>query len=247
VVNRQPPAREQGRNLRQIAVDALRKAITSGVYPPGAHLGEVPVSEQLGVSRGTLREALRQLQQEGLVEYGERGRVAVRLINEKDVINTFTVRAALEALAGETLASSHLRDQHCRQLRAAVDDMSVAAQVSLEAQIEADLAFHALLCELSDNDALLRSWKLLEGPIRMCIMYRGRDRAVSNMSPVRHLEIVSAIESGDAVKTQTVIQDHMVSSAQALLFGATRSRRPMDVARLIAPEQDAVTGQHPAE
>lgn len=221
--------RERSRNLRQMAVDTLRQAITTGEFPPGSHLGEVQVSEQLGISRGTLREAFRQLQQEGLVEYGERGRVTVRSISEKDIINTFTVRAALEALAGETLAASYYREEHCRRLRTAVDRMAQATRVSLEAQIEADLAFHELLCELSENDALVRSWKLLEGPIRMCIMYRGLERALSNMSPGRHLEIVTAIESGDPVKTQSVISEHMVATAQALLFGTVRVRPRIDV------------------
>ncbi|MEV0081650.1 GntR family transcriptional regulator [Saccharopolyspora sp. NPDC050642] len=243
MVSRQAQA---GRNLRQMAVDALRKAITTGTFPPGTHLGEVQVSDQLGISRGTLREALRELQQEGLVSYGDRGRVAVRQIDEKDIINTFTVRAALEAVAGETLASSYYREQHCQSLRAAVDDMAAAAQVSLEAQIEADLAFHELLCELTGNDALLRSWKLLEGSIRMCIMYRGLERALSNMSADRHLEIVTAIESGDPVKTQTVIQDHMVATAQALLFGTVRSRRPINILGDAPPTGQEAQPEKPA-
>jgi DNA-binding GntR family transcriptional regulator len=211
------------KNLRQMAVDTLRKAIDTGQYPPGAHLGEITVSEDLGVSRGTLREALRQLQQEGLVEYGARGRVAVRPIDSKDVVNTFSVRAALEALAGETLAVSYFRAQQCQQLRDCVDAMTAASHISLEEHIEADLAFHELLCSLADNDALLRSWRLLEGPIRMCITYRGVERAMANMSPDRHLEIVNAIESGDPAKTRAVIQEHMMSTAQTLVFGALSS------------------------
>ncbi|WP_199817629.1 MULTISPECIES: GntR family transcriptional regulator [unclassified Amycolatopsis] len=228
-MSRPASASQPGRNLRQMAVDTLREAITTGQFPPGSHLGEVQVSEQLGISRGTLREALRELQQEGLVSYGERGRVTVRSINEKDIINTFTVRAALEALAGETLASSYYREEHCAKLRKAVDAMARAERVSLEAQIEADLAFHELLVELTDNDALVRSWKLLEGAIRMCIMYRGLERALSNMSAGRHLEIVTAIESGDPVKTQQVISDHMAATGQALLFGTVRTRPRIDL------------------
>ncbi|WP_235079658.1 GntR family transcriptional regulator [Amycolatopsis orientalis] len=228
-MSRPASASQPGRNLRQMAVDTLRKAITTGQFPPGSHLGEVQVSEQLGISRGTLREALRELQQEGLVSYGERGRVTVRSINEKDIINTFTVRAALEALAGETLASSYYREQHCDKLRKAVDAMARAERISLEAQVEADLAFHELLVQLTDNDALVRSWKLLEGAIRMCIMYRGLERALSNMSAGRHLEIVTAIASGDPVKTQQVISEHMVATAQALLFGTVRTRPRIDL------------------
>ncbi|WP_306322108.1 MULTISPECIES: GntR family transcriptional regulator [unclassified Streptomyces] len=220
----QAAAKQPGRNLRQMAVDSLRRAITTGQFPPGSHLGEVQVSEQLGISRGTLREALRQLQQEGLVSYGDRGRVTVRSIDEKDIVHTFTVRAALEALAGETLASSPYRREHCRRLREAVDDMERASHASLEAQIEADLAFHELLLQLTGNDALVRSWKLLEGPIRMCFMHRGLERALSNMRAQRHRDIVTAIESGDAAAAQKVISEHMVAAAQSLLFGDVRNR-----------------------
>src|SRR4051794_41885991 len=59
--------------LRERALEALRSAITSGGYRPGDHLGEVELASHLGVSRGTVREALRHLQQEGLVTAGERG------------------------------------------------------------------------------------------------------------------------------------------------------------------------------
>ena len=63
--------------LRERALEALRAAITSGQYRPGDHLGEVELAKNLGVSRGTVREALRHLQQEGLVTAGNRGMLRV--------------------------------------------------------------------------------------------------------------------------------------------------------------------------
>lgn len=217
--NPQQSRRSEDSNLRLKAVETLRAAITRGDYPPGSHLGEIQVSEELGISRGTLREALRQLQLEGLVEYGERGRVAVRQISTTDIINTFTVRAALESLAGELIASNSRRTEVAKQLRARIDAMASASLTSLEDHIEADLAFHEELCRLSDNDALLRQWKLLEGPIRMCIMYRGVEKARGNMSAARHLPMVEAIESGDVHRARAEIHNHMMSTAQRLLFG----------------------------
>jgi len=64
--------------LRERALATLRDAVTSGRYRPGDHLGEADLAQQLGVSRGTVREALRHLQQEGLVTAGTRGMLRVR-------------------------------------------------------------------------------------------------------------------------------------------------------------------------
>src|SRR5919109_131089 len=81
--------------LRERALEALRLAITSGQYRPGDHLGEVELASRLGVSRGTVREALRHLQQEGLVVSGARGMLRVRSHTATEVRELFQVRAAL--------------------------------------------------------------------------------------------------------------------------------------------------------
>ena len=82
--------------LRERALEAVRSAITSGQYKPGDHLSEVALAGHLGVSRGTVREALRHLQQEGLVTAGNRNMLRVSTISPKDVRELFRVRAALE-------------------------------------------------------------------------------------------------------------------------------------------------------
>src|SRR3954451_19186826 len=92
--------------LRERALEALRAAITSGQYRPGDHLGEVELGKHLGVSRGTVREALRHLQQEGLVTAGNRGMLRVNALSPTEVRELFRVRAALEGLAvAEIIAS----------------------------------------------------------------------------------------------------------------------------------------------
>src|SRR5947209_18418788 len=80
--------------LRERSVEALRTAITSGQYRPGDHLGEVELAKHLGVSRGTVREALRHLQQEGLVTAGNRGMLRVNSVSPKEIRELFRVRAA---------------------------------------------------------------------------------------------------------------------------------------------------------
>ncbi|WP_160668806.1 GntR family transcriptional regulator [Pseudarthrobacter sp. ATCC 49987] len=205
------------KSLREQALSALRIAITSGELEPGRHLVETELSDMLQISRGTLREALRQLEQEGLLSAGPRGRLSVRHLDAKEIRDIFAVRAALESLAARTLCELPDRVQVTASLRTAIEAMAAAAKASLEERIESDLEFHRTMCRLTGNETLLHSWESLEGSIRMSIMYAGVERAVSNMSVDRHYDIVTAIESGDASLARQTILEHMDGAAANLV------------------------------
>jgi DNA-binding GntR family transcriptional regulator len=207
-------------SLREQALTALRKAITSGQLAPGTHLVETELSDALQISRGTLREAMRQLQQEGLISAGARGRLAVRHLDTKEIRDIFNVRAALESLAARELAARPGRADAVTALRSAVDDMERWAASNLEDRIEADLRFHRTMCQLSGNETLLHQWSSLEGSIRMSIMFAGVDRAIKNMNAKRHHDIVDAIESGDGDKAAAAVVDHMAGAAETLVSAA---------------------------
>jgi DNA-binding GntR family transcriptional regulator len=207
-------------SLREQALTALRRAITTGQLTPGTHLVETELSEALQISRGTLREAMRQLQQEGLISAGARGRLSVRHLDAKEIKNIFDVRAALESLAAQDLAGREDRTAAVAELRKAVADMEKWAASNLEDRIEADLKFHRTMCHLTGNETLLHSWSSLEGSIRMSIMFAGVDRALKNMDAKRHSDIVDAIESGDADKAAATVRDHMAGAATVLVDGA---------------------------
>jgi DNA-binding GntR family transcriptional regulator len=207
-------------SLREQALSALRRAITTGQLQPGTHLVETELSEALHISRGTLREAMRQLQQEGLISAGARGRLSVRHLDNKEIADIFHVRSALESLAAGQLASRDDRSAAVAELRRAVADMDDGSASNLDARVEADLGFHRMMCRLSGNETLLHSWSSLEGSIRMSIMYAGVDRALKNMDARRHLDIVDAIESGDAVKAAAAVHSHMAGAASVLIDDA---------------------------
>jgi DNA-binding GntR family transcriptional regulator len=204
-------------SLRQQALTALRRAITTGQLPPGTHLVETDLSDKLQISRGTLREAMRQLQQEGLISAGARGRLSVRHLDAKEIRDIFNVRAALESLAARELAESSDRKNFVDVLRAAVDNMDEWAAANLDDRIEADLRFHRTMCQLTGNETLLHQWTSLEGSIRMSIMFAGVDRAIKNMDAKRHMEIVDAIEAGDADLAAATVASHMAGAAAVLV------------------------------
>lgn len=207
----------QKKSLREQALAALRAAITSGELEPGRHLVETELSEMLQISRGTLREALRQLEQEGLLSAGPRGRLSVRHLDEKEIRDIYSVRAALESLAARTLCELPDRQKVITSLRSAIEAMAAAEKASLQERVETDLEFHRTMCRLTGNETLLHSWESLEGSIRMSIMFAGRDKGVKNMSVDRHYEIVAAIETGDAALARKTIREHMDTAAANLV------------------------------
>ncbi len=170
----------------------------------------------MGISRGTLREALRQLEYEGLVEVGERGRLTVRTVTPAELRDMFTVRAALEGLAASLVATRPDRRAAVVRLRAAVDSLESAGG-SIGDLMDVDLAFHRLLCELTGNSTLVRAWGALTGPIRMAVMFAGTDQALATMSAVRHRHIVDAIATGDPDTARSAVDAHLRQAARTLL------------------------------
>jgi DNA-binding GntR family transcriptional regulator len=163
---------------------------------------------------------MRQLQQEGLISAGARGRLSVRHLDTKEIRDIFDVRAALEALAAQKLCALPDRAGAVAVLRRCVEEMERWAASNLEDRIEADLKFHRTMGQLTGNETLVHSWSSLEGSIRMSIMYAGVDRAIKNMNVKRHSELVDAIETGDADTAETAIRDHMTAAANVLVEGA---------------------------
>lgn len=85
--------------VREHALDKLRNAISRGLYPPGMRLVERELCEALGVSRTSVREALRQLQAENLIEVGKRRNITVAVVSSKDAEDIYLMREMLETLA----------------------------------------------------------------------------------------------------------------------------------------------------
>lgn len=206
--------------LRERALDAMRSAILSGSYEPGDHLGEVEIAGRLGVSRGTVREALRHLQQEGLVVAGARGMLRVNRLTSAEVRELFRVRAALEGLAVAEVIKSARRRESVAALRASVAALA-GTEHDFGARVEADLGFHLLLCRESGNSMLVDSWRHLEGRIRITIMHGGPDNSPVMMAGDRHAPIVDAIEAGDTATAVGIVEDHMASAAEHFAGGHT--------------------------
>lgn len=207
-------------SLRQQALEILRRAITSGQIAPGTRLIETELSAQLGISRGTLREALRSLHQQGLLTLTSTRGMAVRSLDAREVRDIFRVRAALESLAARLLSESEERARFATTLRDFLSHMEESQGIPLEERIESDLGFHRTLCELTGNTTLVQTWVALEGPIRMTFAWSGLEKTVGNMRASRHEAVIHAIEGGNPEAARNAVESHMEEAANNLVSGA---------------------------
>jgi DNA-binding GntR family transcriptional regulator len=201
---------------RELILDRLRTAISSGELAPGTHLAEIELSEALGVSRGTLREALRHLQQDGLLTSDSRGRLSVRVVSEKEVEEIFDVRCALEGMAFEEICAITDRTAIVRELQGYLEALR-DTEGDFVAQLNADLALHERMCALSGNGTLTHTWLGVSGLARAAVTAAGPETALHNMSYERHLPIVTLLAAGDVEAGRDFLRSHMRDASNRIL------------------------------
>ncbi len=215
-------------SLREQCRELLRARIVDGTLPPGERLVETTLSKQLQVSRGTLREALRHLEQEGLVVSDERGHMRVRTLTARDVVEVYDVRIALETMAAIRVSQSPDRDHHVAELRRSLDPLR-AEGIHLAQTIERDLNFHRRLCELSDNRTLLDTWTHLLSRIRATVVAAGPSVAPGLATWKRHNVIVDAIAEADETAIRDILFEHMREASTRIAQAARKATEPAAV------------------
>jgi DNA-binding GntR family transcriptional regulator len=195
--------------LWQRVYDHLRTEILEGRLGPGAELIEVALAEQLGVSRGPLREAIGRLAAEGLVTVSPRRGAVVRSLSKEEFLELYQVREALERMAVQ-LAVPRLTDEQFAELASLNEAMQAhSAQNEVESFFEANLAFHARLLEASGNRKLQELYRQLLDQLGR---YRLRSltlRGNLKRSVSEHKAILRAAKRGDAERAAQLMAEHI--------------------------------------
>lgn len=216
------------RSIENEIISRLRAAIVSGQFPPGAHLNESEIAKQMEVSRIPIREAIKKLEQEGLVVRQPNKGVDVISFTEQDVRETFSLRARLESMAFEW-AIPNITNEDMAQLRALVTEQETAiAERSYDELARLDMRFHELICLKAGHSRLLKIWYELHAQGQMMLNLRFRVMADYTPKTVTedHLEILDAIGRGDiesAVRLTNAISERVIDECIETLVGLTAS------------------------
>ncbi|HTW97850.1 MAG TPA: GntR family transcriptional regulator [Acidimicrobiales bacterium] len=225
----------------------LRRRILNAEIPAGARLVETQIAEEFEVSRTTVREALRTLESEGLVELAPRRHCVVTRMDEGTARDVLFARCSLEVAAAREWAEHPPEDLE-GELAGALEAMEkAAASADMLAAVEADTLFHGRLVAAGGRPRLEQLWHILDSQMG-ALMRSELERQHVDMHHLAtlHLDLVRALSSRDAEQIAAALHEHYLGKpAGALVAGgrsptAPRTRRQR--APSTPPEQDGPRG-----
>jgi DNA-binding GntR family transcriptional regulator len=218
IAARQP--RLENLTLWQRVYEHLRAEILHGALAPGTELAEVALSEQLGVSRGPLREAIGRLAAEGLVTVRPRRGAVVRELSEDEFVELYQVREAIEAMAVR-LAVPRLTADDVAALEELNRRMGEHAERGeVEQFFRANLELHGRLLAASGNSKLQEVYQQLVDQIGRYRMQSLTLRGNLQRSVAEHRSIIRAAKRGDAERAAQLMSSHIRVPQQRLKRGS---------------------------
>ena len=216
----QPVARF--RPLSEEAYDLVRSAILAGRLPPGARIVEAEIARQMAISRSPVREAVRKLEQDGLVEYVPRHGTIVVGLSREDVADAYELRAHLEGYGARLAATRASSDNHARLLELIEQMRACGVAEDLDGLVASDVEFHREVCRASGSPRLLRAWETLN-PARWTLIsgLRVSDLSLEQIAE-RHWPIVAALESRNSDTAEAIIRSHILELGERVLSGLSK-------------------------
>lgn len=200
----------------QVATFLIRELIF-GRLKPGQRVNEAELSRQLGISRNPIREAIRRLEERGLLVAMPRRGTFVRTFHRRDIDEIFSFRVVVERFAMEQ-AITQMTDADIDRIARFVDTMVKAAGEGDEiGLIENDLAFHLEICRLSSNRQTLHAFSNIQAEVQMLITMAERRFESLQEAATDHWPVVEAMRTRNAEKAMDAIGAHIRDSWRRLL------------------------------
>lgn len=204
-------------NLGEKVYKAIREYIVRENLKPGSRLSQSSLSEQLGISKTPIKNALVRLEKQGLVNITPRKGTYIASFSKKDVIEVYDVRAGIECMAIQLGNNNFDKKILSRLNKLSQDIVTYAENKNYKKYIQTDVKFHSLLVEQSGNSRLIKFYTTLKYQ-----MYVIR-KQVTNL-PGRpegyymdHKEIFKALKSGDAESAIKILSRHIGQAKSDLI------------------------------
>ena len=211
---------EDGSSRADRAAEGLRRLLIAGDLVPGQRLSETAVSDRLGVSRNTLREAFRMLTHERLLVHKPHAGVFVAVPSLASIIDIYRVRRMIECQA---LRSSPARHPASRRMRAAVE----SAQASREtddwlAVGTANMEFHSAIVALADSDHLDRLYANISAELRLAFGLLDDPDYLHRPYVDRNAAVLERYLAGDSAGAASILEDYLLQSERTIVAAYAR-------------------------
>jgi DNA-binding GntR family transcriptional regulator len=214
-------------NLHEAIFQKLRLLLVEGKIAPGSKLNERELAESLNVSRTPIREAIRRLAADGLVELiVNRGAIAVQL-SIADVIHTFDVIADLEGFSGE-LAAKNISDTTLSELEALQYEMMASyARRDLSSYYKLNLRIHHLINQAANNPVLAQLFSQVNARIEALRFRSNQDGVKWEKAVEEHQEMLDALKARDGARMRKVMIQHVQNKRDVVVQLLTADASPL--------------------
>jgi DNA-binding GntR family transcriptional regulator len=209
------------RSLADDVVDRLRDAIFHGSFKPGEALREEQLAAMLDVSRGPVREALVQLEREGLVIVRRHRGATVARLSRSDLEDVYSLRLALERLAIQR-AARYATEQDFTAMEAVLlaFDVALSRGPSEKEVAELDVRFHDLIYQAARHQRLYDCWANLKSQIYIFLLSRNvADPDFRAVTVKAHADLLTAIRTRDEDRATIEIEDHLRGAYERVVRG----------------------------
>src|ERR1700688_2236630 len=205
------------RSLHDEVALRLREMLVEGRIAPGAKLNERELCDLLSISRTPLREAIKLMAAEGLVDLlPNRGAVAVRL-SESDVVHAFEVLAGLEGMSGE-LAAQRITDFELAEIRALHYEMLACfTRSDLSGYYRLNARIHAAINSAAKNPLLSKTYREINARVQSLRFRTNQNKPMWKLAMKEHGQMLDAIVARDAGAARKVLVEHLLRKRDVVL------------------------------
>lgn len=203
--------------LRDVVFNTLRQAILKGEMEPGERLMEITLANKLGVSRTPIREAIRKLELEGLVNMIPRKGAVVASISEKDMRDVLEVRITLEELAVE-LAIKNMEEEDIDLLRkAGLAFEKAVISHDIVAIVDADVEFHDIIYNKTNNNRLIQIINNLREQMYRYRLEYVKDARTHSILINEHNDIIECLKRKDVEAAKEAVREHISNQERGIV------------------------------
>lgn len=199
--------------------------IRNGTLIPGTRLRETDLAERLGISRTPVREAIRQLEADGLVTHLPRHGATIRSLDHGEIVELYEMRAVLEGTAAR-LAARAASDIELAELAALNADMATASAGPLAREVNRQ--FHRMLLEAARNRFLVKSMSALQKTLLILGPTTLADPARATTAVAEHAAVLTALQARDGAMAEAAMRCHVEAALAARLRGMRDREVPME-------------------
>jgi DNA-binding GntR family transcriptional regulator len=205
-----------------VAYETIRDGIRTGKYPPGLHLTAQALAEETGFSRTPVREAMRRLHAEALIQFIPNRGAFVATWTKREIEQIYDLRILLESFAARE-AALHISEQQLENLRSTAEKMAALTEtetLNLDQVTELNDEFHKLVLDASGNERLRNLLgSIVEVPL---VLNTFRTYSIERIrrSAAEHIELTKALEARSPDWAGAIMTAHILSARNTLMMNA---------------------------